>query len=115
MSNEQLIDITQDQAMQTRQFDPPAGPLPLNAAKYREYVEGFDLSEEQQAELLQTLWSIMCAFVDIGFGVDSVQRCIPALAELTAAASGNEVENTYAETFNDTAIIEQRGETQHDG
>jgi hypothetical protein len=57
----------------------------------------------------------MCAFVDIGFGVDSVQRCIPALAELTSAASRDEVENTYVETFNDTAIIEQRGETQHDG
>ncbi|MCU7805678.1 MAG: hypothetical protein KZQ96_21030 [Candidatus Thiodiazotropha sp. (ex Lucinoma borealis)] len=41
--------------------------------KYREHVEEFDLSEQEQTELLQTLWSIMAAFVDMGFGVDSFQ------------------------------------------
>lgn len=41
--------------------------------KYREHVEEFDLSEQEQSELLQTLWSIMATFVDMGFGVDSFQ------------------------------------------
>lgn len=38
--------------MQTRQFDLPAGPLPLDTPKYLENLEEFDLLEEQQAELL---------------------------------------------------------------
>lgn len=52
---------------------------PLDADKYREYVEDFDLPEERKIELLKTLWWIMAAFVDLGFGVDSVQRLLPAL------------------------------------
>ena len=40
--------------------------------KYQEHVKDFDLSEEEQTELLKTLWSIMTAFVDLGFGVDSI-------------------------------------------
>ena len=41
--------------------------------KYRQDLEGFDLTDEQARELLQTLWSIMTTFVELGFGVDSVQ------------------------------------------
>ena len=49
------------------------GTLSLYATKYMSHVEDFDLTEEQKIELLQTLWTIMEAFVDIGFGVDAVQ------------------------------------------
>jgi hypothetical protein len=49
------------------------GTLPLDVNKYRSHVEDFDLTEEQKIELLETLWSIMTAFVDLGFGVDAVQ------------------------------------------
>ena len=45
----------------------------FDAEKYRQDLEGFDISDEQANELLQTLWSIMSAFVELGFGVDSVQ------------------------------------------
>ena len=49
------------------------GTLSLDTDKYKDYLEDFDLSKEQEAELLQILWSIMTAFVDVGFGVDSIQ------------------------------------------
>ncbi|VAW75398.1 hypothetical protein MNBD_GAMMA13-701 [hydrothermal vent metagenome] len=52
----------------------PVGETPTcDLDKYREHVEDFDLSEADQTELLQILWSIMAAFVNLGFGVDSVQ------------------------------------------
>lgn len=57
---------------------PPAVP-PLDTEKYREYVDEFEIPEESKIELLQTLWWIMAAFVDLGFGVDSVQRLLPGL------------------------------------
>lgn len=47
--------------------------LSLDIKKYQSHVEDFDLTEEQKIELLQTLWTIMETFVDIGFGVDAVQ------------------------------------------
>lgn len=49
------------------------GTLACDPEKYREYLDGFDLSEEEQNELLKTLWTIMAGFVDLGFGVDSIQ------------------------------------------
>lgn len=55
------------------QGQPVIEPPQLDLEKYREHVKDFDLSEEEQAELLKTLWHIMAAFVDMGFGVDSIQ------------------------------------------
>lgn len=52
--------------------------------KYRAYLDDTDLSEEQKLELLQTLWSILSAFVDQGFGVDSVLLAQPQHREGTA-------------------------------
>jgi len=48
-------------------------PLACDTEKYREHIEEFELSDEEQSELLKTLWTIMAAFVDLGFGVDSIQ------------------------------------------
>ena len=46
-------------------------PLRLDVERYRDYLEGLDLTDEQAAEVLQTLWGIAEAFVDEAFGVDS--------------------------------------------
>lgn len=62
--NEQWLSAQDEPAMPPPQCDPE---------KYREHVKDFDLTEEEQTELLKTLWSIMAAFVDMGFGVDSIQ------------------------------------------
>lgn len=65
------------------------GPLPgtiaaasaasaqLDHAKYAAMIEGFDISEAQGRELLGTLWSIMCAMVEIGFTVDVCAQLFP--------------------------------------
>ncbi|PUB90896.1 MAG: hypothetical protein DBP01_05225 [gamma proteobacterium symbiont of Ctena orbiculata] len=53
--------------------EPAVKPLACDPEKYREYLDEFDCSEEEQTELLQILWSIMAAFVEMGFGVDSIQ------------------------------------------
>jgi uncharacterized protein YdaT len=54
------------------------GVLPFQADEYMEYVDDLELTEAQKVEFLHTLWHIMSAFVDLGFGVDSV---IPMLAQ----------------------------------
>jgi hypothetical protein len=64
--------------------------LPLDIERYRAHLDGLDLSEAQAAELLQTLGSILSAFVDQAFGVDSVLLARPqhqdGTAETDAAA-----------------------------
>lgn len=39
----------------------------FDAERYRIYVEGFDIDDEQANELLATIWSIMRMFVELGF------------------------------------------------
>ncbi len=48
--------------------------LTLNVDDYRKYVEALNLSEEQEQELLETLWTIIVQFVDLGFGIAPVQK-----------------------------------------
>ena len=56
-----------------------AAPLEFKPDDYRHHLDEFDLTQEQQNELLQTLWSIMSTMVDIGWGVDTVQILLPDL------------------------------------
>jgi hypothetical protein len=47
--------------------------LQFDPEKYRKYLPETDWSEKVQDEWLSTLWDMMSAFVDLGFGTDSVQ------------------------------------------
>lgn len=48
--------------------------LTFDADDYREYVQDMNLSDSQEQELLGALWSIIVQFVDLGFGIEPVQR-----------------------------------------
>ena len=56
---------------------PPS--LAFNPDDYRHHITEFDLTLEQQNELLETLWHIMSTMVDIGWGVDNIQLMLPEL------------------------------------
>jgi hypothetical protein len=64
--------------------------LPLDIERHRVHLNGLDLSEAQETELLETLCSILSAFVDQAFGVDSILLARPqhqdGTAETDAAA-----------------------------
>lgn len=83
---------------------PAAVAVPVfDPSEYRQYVDDFDISDEQKDELLRTLYSIMLTFVDLGFGVDSVQRVLPALAEISSSADSGTLENRKP-LFNEAAL-----------
>ncbi len=67
-------------------------PLALDPDKYRDHLEEFDLTPEQQNELLETLWHILRTIVDIGFGLDSVQLFSLESSEKTGKTSGRHIE-----------------------
>ncbi|MBB4305130.1 hypothetical protein GGD81_004198 [Rhodobium orientis] len=46
--------------------------LALDVALYEHMLADSDLTEDQKREFLETLWSIIVGFVDLGFGIDPV-------------------------------------------
>lgn len=79
--SKQTIDASpsDDETQGIRIVDRAGRPaLTLNVDDYRHYVEDMDLSCEQEEELLQTLWTIIVQFVDLGFGIEPVQQAMDA-------------------------------------
>jgi hypothetical protein len=52
---------------------PPPKTSEADLSEFAPYLDGLALTEAQQQELLQTLWAIMCAFADYGFGIEPTQ------------------------------------------
>lgn len=48
--------------------------LEVEVDKYQCYLDDPSISDEQKAEMIEILWSIVVNFVDIGFGVHPVQE-----------------------------------------
>ncbi|MDX8349447.1 hypothetical protein SLH49_15785 [Cognatiyoonia sp. IB215446] len=57
-------------------FNPETAPptLTIDWDAYLPFFEDEDISEEEKRELIEALWSIVVSFVDLGFGVHSVQQ-----------------------------------------
>jgi hypothetical protein len=53
------------------------GALTIDYALYERYLDSSDLSEAEKREFLETLWSIIVSFVDLGFGVHPLQQANP--------------------------------------
>lgn len=80
----------------------------LDYAKYAPMIESFEISEAQKRELLETLWSIMCAMVEIGFTVDICAQIFPA-QEIGSDGTGEHVELNQS---NDGDVIGQDQEDE---
>lgn len=55
----------------------------FDPTKYREELNGLNLTEEQETELLSIIWTIMYSFVQIGF---DVKNCGQIFESFTQAA-----------------------------
>ncbi len=69
----------------------PVSPLVLDHSIYLPMIDDLDCSQAQKIEFLEALWSIMTSFVDLGFGVDSVQLLFPEIFENSSDAPGDMV------------------------
>lgn len=58
-------------------FNRPARPIVgVDVEKYKALLDDETLSEAEKEAFLQALWSIVVAFVDLGFGVHPLQEVI---------------------------------------
>ena len=60
----------------------PKRSVEIDTAKYQKYLDDPSLSEEQKEEIIMALWSIITAFVDLGFGVHPAQEGCGKAAEM---------------------------------
>lgn len=63
--------------------------LTIDTNLYQHYLDNADLTEEQKQELLQTLWSIICEFVMLGFNVHPVQQILQRGSEISSQPDGH--------------------------
>lgn len=68
------------------------------------------MTEDQQNELLQTLWNIMAICVDIGWGVDTLHYVCPALFENIASSSATLPPNSVDDSTITTDAIQGNNE-----
>ena len=85
MSDDLTADFTDAHGgVPTEQSSPRPAPLELNYSNYMNDMREFDLTEEQEREFLDILWSIMRSFVELGFGSDI---CVQLLESFNEAAN----------------------------
>lgn len=56
----------------------PPSTLAIDWTLFEHHLSGSDLTEEQKCEFLETIWYIVVAFVDLGFGIAPVQQALLA-------------------------------------
>jgi len=50
-------------------------PMSLDVEKYKPFLAGMNLSDQEQTELIQSVWAILEGFVDQAFGRHPIQQC----------------------------------------
>lgn len=67
--------------------------MDVDLDEFRPYFTEYDLEKAQMDEFLRALWSVMCAFVDLGWGVDSIHFSLPELTDFSAPEAETEVQS----------------------
>ncbi|MEL6857407.1 MAG: hypothetical protein AAFO74_03410 [Pseudomonadota bacterium] len=59
-----------------RTIEQAAPRLLMDVERYLPMTEGFDLTDEEKQEFLQTLWNILVTVADLGLGLDPLQMLL---------------------------------------
>ncbi len=81
-----------EQAMTSFAFDPQ---------HFSQEIEELAIDPKQAEALLENLWHIMAGFVDLGWGVDSVQLLLPDVFESVAEDSSHLLKSTLDDQTDD--------------
>jgi len=89
-------------------FNRPARPIVgVDVEKYKAFLDDPALTETQKEEFLQALWSIIVAFVELGFGVHPLQEVCDSADE--RASRG------FKEVFDTAEQAESNNTSKEDG
>lgn len=79
--------------------------MPLDVEKYRHYVAGFNLSPEEQTELIRNVWTVLEGFVDQAYGRHPHQRCRRGLEFHDLQDPLDLLESQASNPFNETQSL----------
>jgi len=66
---------------------PRPAALRFDLDAYAHYLEGCDLSDRQQRELLTAIWNVVVGIVDMGFGIPALEQlCVRETLEGDSSA-----------------------------
>ncbi|MBX2808686.1 MAG: hypothetical protein KTR20_08650 [Cellvibrionaceae bacterium] len=85
-------DVIAEQAITSLTFDPQ---------HFTQEIEDLAIDPKQAEALLESLWHIMAGFVDLGWGVDSVQLLLPDMFESVAEDSIHLLQSTLDDQTED--------------
>ncbi|MDB6181706.1 hypothetical protein [Paracoccus fistulariae] len=90
------------------EFNVAAKPrIEIDLEKYQAYFDGSGLTPTQKEDFLRALWSVITAFVDLGFGVHPIQQACgqvensPDLALQADSDGVSSPDTDLTTTFND--------------
>lgn len=72
----------------------PKQAVEIDMAKYQAYLDDEDLDQDQKEEIVSALWSIITAFVDLGFGVHPMQEVCGKVDEQVELESNEDSNET---------------------
>ena len=59
----------------------PASMADFDESRYRPYLDGFDLTDEQKVEFVRAMWKIMRAFVELNVPSETWGKVVEAIIE----------------------------------
>lgn len=86
----------------TESFASAGNALTFDPDEFISHIADLELTEEQATELLGAIWSIMVAFVDLGFGIHPVQQA-------QSARNGDVGKNLAALDHESALVVSCRG------
>lgn len=78
--------------------------MPLDVDKYRPYLDGYDLTEDQKIAMIEALWSIAEAVSDLAYGVHGSQ--LVEVANDNDSSNDSNVVEFFQSAANDPILVE---------
>lgn len=69
--------------------------LEIDVERYQSYLDSSEISAEQKADFLKALWTVIVAFVDLGYGIHPVQTGSAEIISLATLRCSDE--HTFVE------------------
>lgn len=83
--------------------------LEFDAQEFWHFVEELDLNDEEKHDYLETVWSIIVGFVDLGFGIHPIQQACGYLTENFSKTALTAPDGLYLPNSKDSDISPEKG------
>ncbi len=84
--------------------EPKASRLTLDVDYYQSFLDDTDIPEHKKQEFIEALWSIITAFVDLGFGIHPVQQATKQNTELSTSDHTAKIITTVVDEWEENEV-----------